>query len=361
MRIGIFGGAFNPPHTGHVQAAENAVKQNGLDLLLVIPTGTPPHKALPSDTPDPGKRLKMTKKAFSHFGNAIISDMEIYSKENNYTIDSVSSIRREYPDAGLFLLVGNDMYDTLDSWKKSSALLETVTPVLLPRDIIKISSSEIRSKLKERQGSEYLADSNYAYIIKHRLYGAKPEWDWLREQAHSRLDPLRLPHVNACEVEAVRLAERWGADPDDAREAAILHDITKKLDFSQNMCIIAEHGVDVGELGSHGEKLLHSITGALIAQSEFGVSDEVADAIKWHTTGKAKMSMLEKVIYIADYIESTRDFPGVEKLRKTAYENIDDAMVIGLEMTVDDLKQRGISPDSSTYEAIYDLARRKGL
>ena len=355
MRIGIFGGAFNPPHIGHVQAAKTAVLQNEIELLLVIPTGTPPHKELPPGTPNPEARLAMTKNAFNSSNKIKVSDIEIFSNERNYTIDTISKIKHKYPGSEILLLVGTDMFDMLSTWKDSENLLRTVTPVLLPRDVIKISSSDIRKMLPLREGNEFLTDTNYSYIIKHRIYNAKPNWDWLREKAHSMLSPLRIPHVEACEAEAIRLAEHWGVNSDDAREAAILHDITKKLDFSQNMCIIAKHGVSVGELGNHGEKLLHSITGALLAQSEFGVSNAVADAIKWHTTGRAKMSMLEKVIYIADYIESTRDFPGVDDLRKAAYENIDNAMIIGLEMTVEDLKARGIDPDCTTYEAISDL------
>jgi len=146
-------------------------------------------------------------------------------------------------------------------------------------------------------------------------------------------------------------------DPDDAREAAILHDITKKLDFRENMCIIAEHTVIIGDLGGNDVKLLHSITGALLAQSMFGVSTEVANAIRWHTTGRTGMSMLEKVIYIADYIEPNRDFPGVEDLRQKAFNNIDDAMIMGLEMTIGNLLARGITPTATTYDALNDLKR----
>jgi len=357
MIIGIFGGAFNPPHIGHVQAAVKAVEQNDIDLLLVIPTGIPPHKILPSDSPSPEMRLAMTQNAFHNFDKISVSDLEVYSHDNNYTIDTVSKVQREHPDATLLLLVGTDMYESLYNWKDSETLLETVKPVLLPRDVIKISSSELRTMLPLRGGRNFISDLNYAYIIKYRLYGAKPDWNWLRECAHSMLSPLRIPHVDACEAEALRLAERWNVDPDDAREAAILHDITKKLDFSQNMCIIAEHGMIIEKLGFHEEKLLHSITGALLAQSEFGVSDKVADAIKWHTTGRADMTMLEKVIYIADYIEATRDFPGVDALRRVAYDNIDEAMIIGLEMTVSDLKSRGISPNKATYESLNNLLR----
>jgi len=361
MRIGIFGGAFNPPHIGHVNAAKEAVMQYDLDLLIVVPTGKPPHKSLPQGTPSPEMRLKMAYNAFGSTGFIQVSDIEIFSIDNNYTIDTVFSIQHDYPGAELFLLVGTDMYETLDTWKASDVLLKAVAPVLLPRDVIPISSTELRSILPLRKGREFIAASNYSYIIKYRLYGAKPDWDWLREKAHSMLDPIRIPHVDACEIEALRLSERWGVSRDNAREAAILHDITKKLDFNENMCIIAEHGVTFNNPGLNGEKLLHSITGALLAKSMFGVSDEVADAIKWHTTGRAGMSMLEKVMYISDYIESTRDFPGVDELRTKAYENIDEAMVLGLEMTVTDLLSRGIEPDVATYEALDELkGNRKG-
>jgi len=355
MNIGIFGGTFNPPHIGHVQAAKTAARENNIDLLIIIPTGIPPHKSLPDETPLPELRYEMTRNAFSALDNTIISDMELNSTENNYTIDTVLKIKQEYPDAKLFLFTGTDMFESLSEWKDSEKLLQLVKPVLLPRDIIIISSSEIRSMLEMRSGREFLDEKNYDLIIKHRLYGAKPDFDWLSAKAHLMLTPLRIPHVKACETEAVRLAKRWGADPDLAREAAILHDITKKLDFSQNMCIIAEHGIEIKPLAENEEKLLHAITGALLAKSEFGVSDEVSEAIRWHTTGKEQMSMLEKVIYIADYIEATRAFPGVDELRILAYENINKAMIKGLEMTANDLNGRGIKPDESTLKALREL------
>jgi nicotinate-nucleotide adenylyltransferase len=357
MRIGIFGGAFNPPHVGHVRAAQTAALQNNLDLLLVIPTGVPPHKHMPTGSPCSIMRMKMTENAFEFSERTVVSDMEVYSSASNYTIDTVRSIKLEYPGDQLFLLVGTDMYESLEQWKDSETLLKLVTPVLLPRDVINISSSEIREMLPLRKGREFLAESNYEYIIRHRLYGAKPDWSWLRERSHSMLNPLRVPHVEACEAAAMQLAEHWNVNQEDAREAAILHDITKKLDFSENMCIIARHGISLDNPGIHGEKLLHAITGALIAQTEFGVSNEVANAIKWHTTGKAHMTMLGKIIYLADYIEATREFPGIEQLRKAAYENIDNAMIMGLQMTIDDLKSRGIEPCAASYEALDDLKK----
>ena len=356
-RIGIFGGSFNPPHIGHVRAVEKAVKENSLDLLIIIPTGTPPHKPLPSDTPDPVMRLSMTINAFRNTSNVIVSDMEIFSTDSNYSIDTVRELKQQYPDSDLFLLVGTDMYETVDTWKDSAELLTMITPIQMSREDIKISSTELREMLTTRAGLPYIADSNYALIIKKRLYGAKPDWDWLRKRAYSMLDPLRIPHVTACELEAVRLAERWSADIDDAREAAILHDITKKLDFTENMRIITLSEMSASSAENGSEKLLHQLTGSLVAKTEFGVSYAVSDAIRWHTTGRANMSLLEKIIYLADYIEETRDFPGLNELRKKAYTNIDEAVVMGLEMTVDDLMSRGIAPSQETNEALKHLKR----
>jgi len=355
MRIGIFGGAFNPPHIGHVNAVKAAAERQNLEMLIVVPTGIPPHKPLPQCTPDPGIRLQMTKNAFSDVPNTIISELEIYSLDNNYTIDTISAIQKEFPGADLHLLIGTDMYDTLDTWKDSKALIELVRIIVLSRETINISSTELRDMFPERKGFEYVCPATYALIIKHRLYGAKPDWDWLRKSAHLMLDPDRIAHVDACEAEALRLAMHWKVDIDDAREAAILHDITKKLDFNENTCIIAEHGIDIGDYGENEAKLLHSITGAAIAQSVFGVSRPVADAIKAHTTGSLEMSTLAKIIYLADYIEETRDFPGVDTLRRLAYENLDAAMIMGLEMTINDLHERGIAPHAKTYNVLRAL------
>jgi len=359
MKIGVFGGTFNPPHIGHVEAANKVSAGLGLDLLIIVPAGTPPHKNLPTGTPSAQLRYIMAENAFKTTTNTLISDIEVKSEKQSYAIDTIEYLKRDHPDSEFYLLVGTDMYNTLDSWKDSDSLLKQVTPVELRRDVIDISSSQVRDMLPERKGREYVADLNYSYIIRNRLYGAKPEWTWLRQQAHSMLSPVRIPHVDACEAEALRLAERWSVDIDDAREAAILHDITKRLDLKGNLKILDEHGVTAGKLGFAEEKLLHSITGALLAKTMFGVSDTVAEAIKWHTTGKAKMTVLEKVIYIADYIEATRDFPGVDELRKKAYTDIDDAMIMGLEMSIDDMLARGITPNDTTYKALGSLMTGK--
>jgi len=388
LKIGIFGGAFNPPHTGHVSAAQAACGQLGLELLIVVPTGLPPHKTLPSDTPCSDARMIMAQNAFKSFPNAVVSDIELSADRTSYTIDTVNAVLKDYPGAELYLLIGTDMYLIFETWKDAGILLKSVTPAVLSRssrdtgiilehmkvlngkygaaavtvenDSIEISSSKLREMLPKRKGAAYLTNDNYSYIIMNRLYGAQPEWEWLRRQAYLMLDPVRVPHVAACETEAVRLAERWGADPDDAREAAILHDITKRLDLDGHMCILSEHGITIGKLAFGEEKLLHSVTGSILAGSVFGASNTVTGAIKWHTTGRAGMTTLEKVIYLADYIESTRDFYGVDELREEAYNDLDAAMISGLKISIDDMLSRGITPNDASLDALDDLRAMKG-
>jgi len=386
LKIGVFGGTFNPPHTGHIQSAKTASKQLGLDLLMVIPAGIPPHKALSENAPPPEVRLEMTRLSFHSLPDTIISDIEISGTTPSYSINTISMIKRHYSSADVYLLVGTDMYLSLETWKESEKLLKAVRPAVFIRnpadkdliseysrrllnnfgvhtntidnDVVDISSSQLRDMLPKREGVRYIDDTTYGYIIKNRIYGAKPDWDWLRDRAYSMLDPSRIPHVNGCEQEALLLAKRWGVDPDDAREAAILHDITKILSLQENLLILKDHGIQIPKLEKNEEKLLHSKTGALLAKSLFGVSENVANAIMWHTTGRAGMSPLEKVIYIADYIEPERDFPGVEDLRKAAYEDLDKALTIGFETSIQDMNNRGIIPDESTFNALQDIKKQ---
>ena len=381
--IGIFGGTFNPPHTGHVQVVKTAVARLGLNQLVIVPSGIPPHKQLPDNTPSAEIRLNMARMAFGEMENVTVSDIEVKKDGLNYTIDTVRELIRLYGDAEFYLLTGTDMFLSLETWRESAALLKLVKPVVFPRnpgdiaaiaeyshylesrygvatisvtgEIVDISSSGLRVLLPERKGAGYINDTIYAYIIKHRLYGARPDWDWLRNRAYFMLAPERIPHVRGCEDAAVGLAERWGADPDDAREAAILHDITKKLTLNENLSVLSRYGIPSDEtqfIVKSEEKLLHSKTGAILAKEEFGVSGPVADAIMWHTTGRANMGLLEKIIYLADYIESTRDFEGVSELRELAFSNLDKAVILGLEMSVADMQARGITPNRTTFDAL---------
>ena len=382
MKIAIYGGSFDPPHLGHAAAAMAAQRALEPDRFLIIPDCAAPHKQMAERGADPGQRLEMARLAFSGVPGVEVSDMEIRRGGKSYTSDTLRELLRDEPDAELYLVVGTDMLLSFKRWHEAEWMFGNVTLAVLPREKgaqeletvgraagalregygarvmvidaepIPAASTGVREALRRREGAELLDERVYAYIIKYRLYGAKPNFVWLREQAKTMLKPKRVPHVLGCEQEAVRLAGRWGADREDAAEAAILHDITKKFELNEQLLLCGEYGIIPDETERVSTKLLHAKTGAAIARERYGVSDAVYDAIRWHTTGKPDMSLLEEVIYMADYIEPTRSFEGVDELRRLAYEDLDRAMLLGLEMSLEEIADRGEKAHEATAAAL---------
>lgn len=396
MKIGIYGGTFNPPHLGHMAAAKAAVAALKLDKLLLIPAAIPPHKTLPSDTPAPEHRLAMVEKWADGMGaGAEVSALELEREGKSYTSDTLRAIRQTYPDAELWLLMGTDMFLTLHLWHEPEVILSLagicafgrteqdgealfapqreqlqknfdakITTITLP-GLVDISSTRLREQLENGGGGQYLLPSVYGYILMHRLYGTKADLknldlNQLRACSYSMMRAKRIPHVMGVEEEAVKLAQRWGADPELARRAGILHDCTKYYELPEQLDICEEYGVRLDALEQKAVKLLHSKTGACIARGVFGQPDAVYDAIFWHTTGKADMTTLEKVLYIADYMEPNRDFDGVERLRHLAYTDLDKAMLLGVEMTIQEMQQRQVPIHTNTLQA-RDWLRQHGV
>ena len=173
----------------------------------------------------------------------------------------------------------------------------------------------------------------------------------LRTEAYKYLKPNRIKHVAGCEKEAVRLAKKYGADKDAAARAAILHDITKKEDYDSQIELMRKYHLDCDDDMLASPQLLHAVTGAAFARDLFQISDEIYDAIRYHTTGKPAMTLLEKIIYLADYTEPSRDFDGVDKLRKVCNEDLDAAMALGLKMSIEDVREKGRNPYKDSLEA----------
>ena len=170
----------------------------------------------------------------------------------------------------------------------------------------------------------------------------------LEQVVISLLKPNRVAHVLGCRDAAVAMAKHWGADEVDAARAALLHDITKALDGPRQLTLAGEYGIILNAFQQKNPKTLHALTGSIVAEQLFGEKDTVVQAIRHHTTGKANMNLLEKIIYVADYMEPNRDFPGVEQLRKLAFSDLDGALKLGLTMTLNLLNQQGseVSPES---------------
>ena len=157
-------------------------------------------------------------------------------------------------------------------------------------------------------------------------------------------------HHSLCVCEAaVALAEKYGADPKKAECAGIVHDVMKEADAETQKAMIARGNITLSALEKETPKLLHAIAGAAFAEIELGIGDrEILDAIRYHTTGRPGMTLLEKVIYLADYISAERDYDGVDVMREAAKHGLEPAIFTGLAFSIRDLSQRGgcIHPDT---------------
>ena len=399
MKIGSYGGSFNPPHLGHLTAAVNAAVYLKLDKLLLIPAGIPPHKILTEETG--AHRLAMT----ALMGEQIaleteiaveVSDMEMCRAGKSYTADTVRALHERYPDDELWLFMGTDMFLTFQNWYKPEEIVRyagicafgrtekdpeelfsvqrkhltqrfpeaRIVTMTLP-DVVEVSSTELRAYIPAGRGGRYLAPAVLGYILREHLYGTNSDLKRLSVQelrpiALSFLKAKRIPHVLGTEKTAVELAKKYGADAEKARVAALLHDCTKRLSMEEQLALCKTYGIALDELEQKALKLLHAKTGAALARDVFGVDDEIYNAILWHTTGKPDMTLLEKIIYLADYIEPTRDFPGVAELREAVRRDLDEGLLLGLSMAVEEMQAMGDPIHHNTLEARDYLTAHRG-
>ncbi|MCI8857648.1 MAG: HD domain-containing protein [Clostridiaceae bacterium] len=161
-----------------------------------------------------------------------------------------------------------------------------------------------------------------------------------RESILSRLSGYRYTHTLGCERAARQLAFRFGYDPERAGFAALLHDITKRLSKEEQLQLCKKYDIIPCDIEMREWKMLHGRTAAAIAAAEYGADREICEAIAFHTTGRAEMTLLDKIIYLADYIEDTRDFDGVERARELARDSLERALLYCFDSSLADLIAR---------------------
>ena len=172
-----------------------------------------------------------------------------------------------------------------------------------------------------------------------------------------------MPHVIGCSQTAEALAKQYGADPELARRAGILHDVTKAIGPHDQLLLARHYGIVPSGQEQINPKLLHAKTGAAVARAVFGECEQVVSAIEWHTTGRANMTVLEKILYLADYMEPNRRFTGVDTLRELVWKDLDAGMELGLRMSLESLAQRGLGVDENSMAAwqFYSNERSKQI
>lgn len=391
-RIGIFGGSFNPPHTGHIQAASQALEALGLDRVLLIPAGHVPGKEMPEGTPTPRQRLDLLRLCAMEHPEFEALDMELNREGDSYTWDTVKALRRSYPREELVLMLGTDAFLNFSHWKNAKSIWKEASIAVLCRgekgeraaaskekksleakgakvylvdnDTVAISSTQLRRLLAFGCGGEFLSAEEMDFIRSRGLYHTDADWknlpmDQLEKVVVSLLNPNRVKHVLGCRDTAVALARRWGADETDAARAGILHDITKALDGPLQLTLCRAYGKILDEFSQKYPKTLHALTGSLVAERIFGENEAVVSAICHHTTGCSEMNLLDTIIYVADYVEPNRDFPGVDRLRRAADRDIWEALKLGLEMTLDHLKEQGSEVSPQTRDTLLWLNGQK--
>ena len=345
MRVGIFGGAFDPPHLGHEKALKALIEAACLDLVYVFPSGDPPHKiisggALSSD------RLAMAKLAFSKLSDAVcVSDREMVRQGVSYSYLTLAEVKREHPDAEIYLFVGTDQFLLFETWKNFEQILEGCTLCVMDRfedseGILKkkevleqnfgarllllkekpyiISSTRIREELAEKGFSSSLSPKVNGYITLRGIYSAlsDPDRKRLIEEGKKELSAKRFSHTLAVERCVDGLCRIFSLSPKERKElclAALYHDRTKEWPQARQEEFLIAHGGNPEILAY--PSVVHAVTAAYLAADEGLLSQKAIDAVFCHTTGKSGMTLFDKILYFADFIEETRSHEACQRMR----------------------------------------------
>jgi len=376
LRIGILGGTFNPVHMGHLHMAQKIKEALALDRMLLMVAAQPPHKQVDFQV-SAQLRYEMTRLAAEEFEGIQASDIELAREGKSYTALTLLELKARYPDSTLFYIVGSDMLLDLPRWYRAETIFQNCEIVCVKREgeyfgkeqqqidyltqtfgakihcmpftVEPISSTQVRQAVYEALPiSDAVPESVEHFIYEQGLYFPQ-DILIMQEKCRSALNNNRYHHTMRTVMTAIELAHRFGADAKRARLAALLHDCARGMSLSQMQELLQQSGMQVDAKSMDSVSLLHAHAGAALAKTQFGIDDPaILQAIAGHTTGTDHMNMLDKIIYLADMIEPGRDFPGVERLRSLAKQNLDRAVLAAMEHTLSYLKSRGqsIHPDS---------------
>lgn len=363
-RIGVFGGTFNPVHNAHILIAERALSELSLDFVIMMTGGNPPHK---KGRPILDAKLRhiMLKKAIKGHKNLIACDYEVKRQEYSYTVNTLNFLKGIYPDDELYFIMGGDSIDYFDQWYKPQEIAKMAKLVVYSRganhktdimrikfnaDIIElsgenidISSTEIRNDIEVI--CENVPESVAEFIDKYKLYKDLPEEEVLK----NILNEDRLRHSIGVSKLAGELAERYGLDKDAAVRCGLLHDVAKCIPYFEAIVMCDELEAELDPLERHMPPLVHAKLGAELVKCWFGITEgEITSAIRAHTVGSMNMSLFDKIIFVADMCEEGRTLPNIDVIRKTAFEDIDRAVIECIEMS--------ISYNSRTGKTIHPMA-----
>lgn len=174
----------------------------------------------------------------------------------------------------------------------------------------------------------------------------------IREYLKARLKEERYEHCIGVMEMAVKLAQMYDADVYNAKFAGLLHDCAKNMKNEELLSYCSENNIPVDDIKRSSPGILHAEVGADIAKKEFGVNDEIKEAILYHTLANSKMTKLDKIVYIADLIEEGRNLPGLDSIRETVYHNLDEGYLAALKYCIENVAERGKPIHQQSLDAL---------
>ena len=395
-KIGILGGTFDPIHNGHLMMADIACEQYDLDKIWFMPTGNPPHKASEEITSD-RHRCNMIELAISDDDRFWLDKTELDTEEKVYTYKTLEKLGESCEDVEFYFIMGADSLFYFDKWRKPERISELCVILVAVRDDMdrgvlankilelekkfnsdiriidtpnfSVSSRDIRSRIKKGHSVKYMMPERVRdYAAQNGLYNTdgagscdKKEQPVYGDERFlqilgllkERLDDERYLHTVGVMYTAGALAYVHAPELlNKALIAGLLHDCAKCIPKDERYELCSEYNISLNEAERSNPGLVHAKLGARLALEIYGVYDEdIRHAISVHTTGCPGMSTLDKIVYLADFIEPLRDkenIPVMERARKLSFESLDRAVGLVAERTIAHLKAKGAVIDDTT-------------
>ena len=353
QRIAIFGGSFNPVTKAHLAIAQFALNELKLDKLIFVPAYQSPFKK--------GQSLVSGQDRIAMINLVLkpkmsCSSFEIDRQGISYTIDTVKYFKNKYPEAELFWIIGTDHLSKLNKWKAIEQISQLVQLVAFVRNqtISKMNLKKFGVLLLKNpifpeassrflQGHfDYVADPVRAYIGQKQLY-----FEQILEQI---LSQKRYRHSLHARNYAIKLAKALNFDVKTAAFSALVHDIAKEWPLEQAIKLLQMYQPEKTKVAKHE---LHQEVGALILKHFFAIDKAICRSVQVHTTLALELSMLDKIVFMADKLCTGRKWIGIQKIRNLSLSDFDQAFSLVVQQTWDFNLAKGIrfSPEQI---AIYE-------
>ncbi len=384
-KIGILGGTFNPIQNGHIVMARRALVEYELDKVYFMPNKIPPHKTQDNliSNKDRINLLKLAIKDMDYFD---ILDIEFKREGKSYTYQTLEELKKQFVDDEIYFIIGADSMVNFSTWKYPERILANAILLVAPRNNLSqtyvdniindyvekcnadirlihskeemVSSTDVRLHIANGESvTDLLPKPVYDYIIEKGLYKDLKckltdyeSTNVLKDDLFNRLSRKRFEHTICVANMCAALAMRYDTGIFKAYLAGLFHDIAKDIPDEELLDICRKNCININIAEEKSPYLLHGKVGAYIAKTEYNLSDvDMLMAITYHTTGRPDMSLLEKIVFVADYIEPMRDkATNLAYIRRLAFDDIDKAVKVILDNTLNYLSLKGKPIDNTT-------------